>query len=252
MAATETGAQLTAAHRQAQLQLRAQALQAYVAAWPLWHGDEASFQRLLDVVTPLVRAHHALSASLAASYFTAFRAGEQIPGDSPPTLAATLDTDLIRGTLHVTGRDMTMRALESGQSPQAAMQTALIRTSGTTTRMVLAGGRDTIIESAAEDEQALGWARVTANKPCAFCALLAGRGPVYKAETVDFRAHDHCSCAAEPHYPDSDWPGRGREFHDLYNRATREASAAGDLRRGTQNDLLNAFRRAFEGSATQT
>lgn len=249
MASTATGAQLTAAHRQAQLQLRAQALQAYLAAWPLWNGDEASFQRLLDVAVPIVRAHHALSASLAASYFTAFRGAERIPGDSPPILAGTLDTDLIRGTLHVTGHDMTMRALDAGKSPQAAMQTALIRTSGTATRMVLAGGRDTIIDSAADDPRALGWARVTASKPCAFCALLAGRGPVFKAETVDFRAHDHCSCAAEPHYPDSDWPGRGREFHDLYNRATKEAREAGDLRRGTSNDLLNAFRRAFEGQA---
>jgi hypothetical protein len=249
MAVTDAGAQLTAAHRQAQLQIRAQALQAYVAAWPLWHGDETSFQGLLDVVAPLIRATHGLSASLAASYFTAFRAAEQIPGDSAPVLAATIDDSLVRGTLHVTGREMTRQALEAGQSPQAAMRSALIRTSGTTTRLVLAGGRDTIIESSAKDKLAVGWARVTADKPCAFCALLAARGPVYTHETVDFKAHDHCSCAAEPHYRGSDWPGRGREFHDLYNRATSEASAAGDLRRGTSNDLLNAFRRAFDATS---
>jgi hypothetical protein len=30
--------------------------------------------------------------------------------------------------------------------------------------------------------------------------MLAGRGAVYSADTVDFHTHGHCGCTAEPVY----------------------------------------------------
>ena len=69
MARTESGAVLTNEHRQAQVQLRARALQDYIRVWPLWQGDEQSFTRLVDATIPLVRAHHRMSAALAAAYY---------------------------------------------------------------------------------------------------------------------------------------------------------------------------------------
>lgn len=194
---------------------------------------------------PLLRAYHGVSSGLAASYYEQFRKAERVGGAATPRIASPLDEALVLGTLHVTGVDMTRRAIAAGKSPQAAMQTALVRTSGTATRFVLEGGRDTIVLSSGADKKASGWARVTAGEPCAFCALLASRGPVYSDDTADFEAHDHCSCVGEPHYSGSEWPGRGREFKDLYNQAQREARAAGDLKRDTSNDALNAFRRAL-------
>lgn len=247
MARSSAGAALTEQHRQAQLRVRALALSDYTRLWPIWTGDDESFGRLAAATLTLVRVYAGLSSSVAAAYFASFRATEGITGSAAPKLATVPSEGLVVGTLHVTGRDAVRDAIRAGMTPRVAQQNALVRTSGSVTRLVLNGGRDTIIQSTAEDRRALGWARVTDSKPCAFCALVASRGPVYKQDTVNFEAHDHCSCVGEPFYPGSDWPGRAREFKDLYNQAQREARAADDFKRGTSNDALNAFRRSLGG-----
>jgi len=59
-------------------------------------------------------------------------------------------------------------------------------------------------------------ARVASANSCAFCAMLASRGPVYKEETVDFEAHDHCTCGSEPVYEGAEWPPNSKEYQDLW------------------------------------
>lgn len=244
MARTREGAQLTAQHRQAQLQVQARALRDYTLIWALWNGeDDESFNQMLTVAYPLIQTYHSLSAAVASAYYTAFRNAEK-PGGSPtPRLAELPDERTVRGTLFLTGREMQRRAVLAGKSPEKAREAALVRTSGTTSRFVLNGGRQTLVRSAAADKQAGSWTRVTANEPCVFCRLLASRGPVYSEDTVDFDAHDHCSCTAEPHYYGSEWPGRAMEFRREYNAAIKEARSNGDLAAGTSNDSLNAYRR---------
>lgn len=246
MARTEAGRLLTERHRQAQLQLRARALQDYLRLWPVWEGDEDSFDRLVAAATVLVKSYRGFSSDLAGSYFQSFRLAEEVSGQASIRLAGPLDEGAVRAGLVVTGRDAVRSALAAGRRPGAARDVALTRTSGSFSRHVLNGGRETLLESVQGDAKALGWGRVTDGDPCAFCALLAGRGPVYKKDTVGFQAHDECGCTAEPVYKGSEWPGRAKEFHDLYNEATFEAREKGDLRRGTSNDLLNAFRRRLE------
>lgn len=246
MARTEAGKLLTEQHRQGQLQVRARALADYLRLWPIWEGDEESFNRLIVATIILIRAYRELSATLAGSYFLSFRNAEQVAGEAAIRLAGPLDEDKVRAALIVTGRESVRDALNRGASPQQAQDRAFTQTSGSVTRQVLSGGRETILQSVSEDKEALGWARVTDGDPCTFCALLAGRGPVYKADTVDFEAHDHCSCGAMPFYQGAEWPGRAREFQDLYNEAILEAREQGELQRGTSNDLLNAFRRVYE------
>lgn len=253
MARTEEAAALTEQHRLMQLRVRASTLRGFMLLWPLWNGDSASFARLVQATKPLVRVNHQLSATAAVAYYESFRKAEEITGAATPRLAGPIDVQQLVKSMYVTGEVMTKNALASGQSPQEARQTALTRVSGAVTRHALAGGRDTIISSVGADKHSEGWARVTDGDPCAFCAMLAGRGPVYKSEfTADFQAHDHCGCVAEPIYPGATWPGRAREFHDLYNQATRDAAASGELDRGTSNDLLNAFRRVYDAHRAST
>lgn len=236
MARTERGALLTAQHRNAQVQVQAQTLRDFIRLWPIWQGDDQSFGLLVDATLPLVRVHHQISASLAAAYYDTFRRAEQVAGQPAPRLAPAVDPEQVAVSMRVTGRVMTGKAILAGQSPQAAMQTALVRTSGAVSRHALAGGRDTLILSAREDTQAVGWARVTAGKPCAFCAMLASRGPVYKQDTSGFKAHDHCACSAEPSYEGSEWPGRARDFQRLWQE------------HATGENQLQSFRRAFEAA----
>lgn len=97
----------------------------------------------------------------------------------------------------VTGAAMTRNAIAAGHSPQAAMQTALVRTSGTIGRFILDGGRETTTLSIREDPKTLGQSRITNDGACAFCTELAAGDPIYG----DFQAHDHCACTGEAAYP---------------------------------------------------
>ncbi len=246
MARSQAGATLTAQHRGAQLELRARALRDYTRLWPVWRGDAASFNALVNATVPLVTAYHQLSSATAGDYFRAFRTAEQAGGSATPVIGPGVDRDKLVSSLIVTGRITVGKAIAGGQSPQAAMRTALARTSGSVVRHVLQGGRDTLVLSTGRDRQALGWSRVTSGTPCAFCAMLASRGPVFHGEdTAEFEAHDACACTAEPAYQGSELPPASAGFRDAYNQAQRDAAAAGDLERGTSNDALNAFRRSL-------
>lgn len=246
MARSEGGRLLTEQHRLAQLEVRARALQDYLLLWPIWEGDEDSFGQMVAASLVLVRAYHGLSASVAGSYFQSFRRAESVTGEAATRLAGPVDPAKVIAGLTATGKNAVRDSLRAGRSGEQARSASLVKTSGVITREVLNGGRETILRSVAEDKEALGWARVTDGDPCAFCALLASRGPVYKANTVDFEAHGECGCTAEPSYAKSDWPGRAREFKAEYDAAYREARESGELQRGTSNDLLNAFRRYRE------
>lgn len=192
MARSSAAALLTARHRQGQIALRAATLRDFLTLWPLWQDDDASFRRLVDATVPLVRERHRTSSGLAVAYYDAFRAAER-PGGRPAPKLATFDPGAVAGTLYVTGRDMTRRALAAGQSPQAAMQTALIRTSGSVGRLALAGGRETLVRTVDADPRASGYERVLSPGACDFCQSLADG-----TRLGDFEAHDHCGCSAEP------------------------------------------------------
>lgn len=196
MARTEHGAQLTAQHKQAQHSLRSTALRGFLRLWPLWEGDDGSFQRLVMASLPLVEVHHRISANLGVAYYQAFRVAEGVGGSPAPRLIDTVDRDAVAASLYITGRNMTRKAIAAGYSADAARQVALVRTSGAVARHVLAGGRDSLVASSAADRHAHGYSRIVSAGACSFCRSLADRGTT----TDDFRAHDHCGCSAEPDF----------------------------------------------------
>jgi hypothetical protein len=120
-----------------------------------------------------------------------------------------------------------------GKRLEVARDESFVEASGAAARHVLTGGRRSLLTLLEDDPQALGWARVTDGDPCSFCAMLASRGPVYKTETAaKFQAHDHCACTAEPVYSRSaPWPGRAREFQQLWNDHIRGRYSGDEARR---------------------
>jgi hypothetical protein len=74
--------------------------------------------------------------------------------------------------------------------------------SGTVDSAGMAGGRNAILNAIRDDRLVLAVARGTGPDPCAFCALLAGRGFVYKSEATAgvgddeaiVKYHIHCHC----------------------------------------------------------
>lgn len=233
-------ADLTQQHRNAQIQLRAQAIRDYIRLWPIWQDDPATFPLLVTATLPLVRTYHRISSSLAASYYEAFRTAAGAAGASTPRLAAPVAVEQLTTSLYVTGQVMNTNALRAGQTPEQARATALARTSGAVTRQILTGGRDTILQSVHADKQALGWARVTDGDPCYFCLTLASRGAVYKTQkSASFEAHDHCACTAMPLYKDTPLPDQINEWRDVYEQAQQTLSPGAH----SSTERLNAVRR---------
>lgn len=238
MAVTVEARSLTETHRQAQLTLRAAIIDALVRLWPMFDPDDlvGSWSAIEPALLALIAAGGHASAGLAAAYYDEFRAAEQITGRATPVLVTPPPVEEAVRSLRFVGLVETRRLVDAGRADAAAV--AFTNVSGETSRQILNQGRDTLVASVEADRQALGWARVTDSRPCSFCRMLAGRGPVY-SRGGGFSAHGHCGCTLEPVYSeDQPWPGRAREFRDQWNEATQGLSGA---------DARLAFRRHVEG-----
>jgi hypothetical protein len=227
MPVTAEAARLTETHRQAQLVVRAALVAALVRIWPAFDPDDlvGSWSVVEPVLLALIATGGRTSAGLAAAYYEEFRAAEAIAGRAAPVLAAPLPVDEAVRSLRFVGLVETRRLVDAGRVDAAAV--ALTNVSGEVSRQALNQGRETLLASVDADPKALGWARVTDGKPCSFCRMLAGRGPVYRSKGGGFKAHGHCGCNAEPVFSeDQPWPGRAREFHDEWHEVVGHRSGA--------------------------
>jgi hypothetical protein len=110
--------------------------------------------------------------------------------------------------------------LKVAQQQADAIASTQQRLTGSASRLVLQAGRETTLQNVRRDPRAHGWAReLESENPCAFCAMLATRGAVYKngsEASAGFEAHDHCECQAVPNFGDYEMPAQIQEFRDLY------------------------------------
>jgi hypothetical protein len=243
MAATAPARRLTEAHRLAQARLGAQTIVAMRAAWSILDVDDldGTTERWLTAARPIITAQRRQSALLAANSVRPFKALELGVGATAPIgLAEVAVAEAVTTSLVVTGPVTVKKAIARAVTPEQAMTLGSVRSSGAAQRHVLNGGRDTTMGTINADRQALGWARATSGKPCAFCAMLASRGPVYQDEgTAVFEPHEHCNCHPEPVYRrDTEWPAGTRQYADLWQQA-----------RDLDGDTTINFRRLIEGRA---
>lgn len=286
MASTPRGERMTEAHRVAQIAIRAAFLREFMDQWTLL--DPRDLDRTApawaSTVLRLIADFREDSAETAENYFKEFRAVELPNAKEPaPTVErrqsrrvnsrrrstggssrgglrrVTIEwddaDDAAHTSLMVMGPSNIKAKRKRGKSPEEAAREALVEAGGSAGRHVLTGGRTTHLELVEADPEAIGWLRVTDGDPCAFCAMLSSRGPVYRSErsattVVSSRAkraigdqyHDHCACSAEAMFSKSQaWPGRGREFQQLWR----------DVARGNKDGFLR-FRRAYEGRDPNT
>jgi hypothetical protein len=242
MARTKEGRLLTDLYRRRQLALRAETMRDVIRFFRLWElKDPATYAAMEDALLAVAHTRGMQAAVLAANYYQTFRAVEVPEGKLVSiALAAPAPDEQVRKAIAATARAGVLRAIRAGQPYEQAMANGLTQVSGSISRIALNRGRETIEQTVKRDPAALGYARVTDGQPCAFCAMLASRGPVYKEETVSFREHDHCTCGAEPHYPGSDWPGRAREFRELWNETGSLNSFRSELGRQQKASLADA------------
>lgn len=246
MARSPQASQLTTVYTRQNNSLRARAVADVVRLWPALNPEDlaGSWGALQAALETLVLSGRQDAAALAGSYLTAFRALEGVSGSPIIVSGAKTALDAVTTSLRVTGPVTIMRAVALGQTPTQAARTGLLSVAGSVSRLILGGGRDTIHNSIAADKKALGYARVASGGACAFCAMVASRGPVYKSQSTarggDDGYHDHCNCGIEPVYHrDSPWPANSRKYEQLWADSTAGLSGA---------DARSAFRKALAES----
>lgn len=255
MSLTAEADRITQSYRAAQTRVAALATVAMDQVWPLLDPTnvDGTSARWLVATQAIVQSRRTLSTRLAARYMVLHKQAELGPGAEPPPvqLAPPVENARLATSLLVTGPFAVREALAGGVSLAEAMDAARAQSAGAAIRHTLNGGRDTITATVQADRDAVGWFRRCRGDACAFCAMLASRGPVYKQETASFQPHDTCYCTPEPAYSrDTPWPDESVRFKELWDEAQREAAESGDLQRGTKNDALNAFRRALTAASS--
>lgn len=213
---------------------------------------DAVWPAVRAALIPIVQQGRQQSAELARVAYGDARRTAGVGGDGfHPEDPLPLLLGRLEAALDVTGPVEFKKAIAAGKSPQQAMEAAAVRMVGSTQYLALEGGRSVMQRSIEEDEQATGWARVTDGDPCAWCAMLASRGPVYKSERTagrdtnarfegdgEFKYHDHCACQAWPAFTqDEPFIGVAEKLYDDWLRETRG--------RGGKH-AVNAFRRWWE------
>lgn len=207
---------------------------------------DASWPAVRAALEPIVQQAREQSAVLARGAYMEVRQDAGVPdGDFVPPGPLQLAIERLESTLDVTGPVEFKKAIAAGKTPQQAMDAAAVRMVGSTQYLALEGGRSVMKQSIDADERATGWSRVTDSDPCAWCAMLASRGPVYKsAKTAGDprqggdRYHDACACQAWPSFTlDEPFVGIAEKLYDDWLRETRG--------RGGQH-AVNAFRRWWE------
>lgn len=210
MASSPSAAQLTEGHRLAQARIGAQTVRLMRSTWPLLDPTDldATIGRWLRITVPLIARQRRQSVLLAGQYLRAFRAIELGMDTSfVPVLDVPDELEAITTSLVVTGpatiKEQMRRFMpltERFMPLTEAVRTAEARTAGAAMRHALNGGRSATERTVMADRQAIGFFRVTSGKPCAFCAMLASRGPVYKSAESATRVVGRQAYAAETRY----------------------------------------------------
>jgi hypothetical protein len=228
---------LIEAYRAQQAQVAGKAGTAVQAAFSAFldpQNLDRSYPAYLAAVSKVLDSMQAESAALGGQFYLAHRKAMGVFDEVPTVVRNVAPPGALYTSLLVTGPVQVKKSLSQGASLAQALTTASVASSGAGYRHVANAGRGTIAATALGDTKAKGWARVTDGRPCAFCAMLASRGPVYKEDTALFAAagrkyHDRCGCFAVPFYRDDDpWPGAGKDFQDLWKASD---GSLGDFRK---------------------
>lgn len=232
---------LTLGHRRAQLALRAATLRDVVRLWPAFdlRHIAATWGPLETALLTLVQARGRSSMGLASAYYRAHRLAAGVSGAPPPPRATPTAEQILSG-LRVVGPIEAGQALAKSRPIEQVAAATFVKLEGAVGMYVLDHGRDVLMNLVSADRKAVGFARQTSGSPCAFCAMLASRGPVYRSKSsASFESHRACACFPVPQWSrDQDWPAGAEQFGTVWNSATQGLSGG---------DALNAFRQVLEG-----
>lgn len=207
MSRTAQGARLTNEYRAA-LQGQAGRVAKVLAA--AWDGVDpgsldASIRLVLPQAAAAITGGQGKAARLSYVYLRRFIAAELGVADDVIDLPDFSDAAVGRTLMGNSVPEAVMfepiyakRAIARGKSAEEAVSMALRHLQKTGRSELYRIAREQLITTAAESDYVERYQRIASPTACKFCRMLAGRGAVYRLETVGFQAHGNCGCTAEP------------------------------------------------------
>lgn len=120
---------------------------------------------------------------------------------------------------------------------EALDRTTAVKAAGKAGANAVSPGRELTYKVGSTDDKRLAWMRVTGPTPCAFCAMLASRGAVYRSERSALfdgygkLYHPNCACHVVPVFTDSPaYTKRDKYFIDNWKPVTKGYSGRAALR----------------------
>lgn len=200
--------------------------------------DAVAARRALEEVLPaLVDRYGEVSATVGGDWYDDLRARSSPPGRFTAVMADPPATGAVRANVRWS---VTPLFSETRDSRQAFARAALVLS-----RHALQPARDTVTRSARRDPARPRWARVPgAADPCAFCLMLASRGPIYHTEdTAGGLNPDHyhadCRCSPTPLWAGDSLPSGydPDELYAQYQEARQATEADYPTTRGVLSEL---------------
>lgn len=195
---------------------------------------------LLDFMPDLIATYGSAAAGLAADRYDELRADSVATG----AFRAALADPLPDGQIEAVTRWAIGPAFGDNADPSAA----LTMLTDATQRLVRQQARNTVDLNVRRDPAGATYARVPRGRTtCAFCLMLASRGPVYGSKNSAAGNHYHtkCDCEAEPVWSGADMERlkeqSGYDPDDLYDQyaTVHEAGMTG-------KETAAALRQAFD------
>lgn len=186
---------------------------------------DGSFLRFQAQASAVIKAGRRSGELSAQEYYDAAKVLAGYDKPAPDVEFQPTETKANRAALHATSVANAKKAIANGTPADQALTAAKAAMLRSAKRRILEAPRRRILALADADSDTRGWARVSDGKPCHFCAMLLGRGPVYSAGTASFSAHDGCGCSAKPVFKNDrtgGWDPTSRRLNDLYEASTRD------------------------------
>lgn len=198
----------------------------------------------------MIAAQRVRSSELGVAFYRGERRAAGL-GEFTPRLPVSLPEEQVLRTVDATGIATFQRSLRAGATPEQAADRVVVTLSGSASRLALDGGRSVVDIAVQDDDEAIGWLRVTDADPCSWCAMLASRGAIYHSEASaggransrfigdgQAKFHDHDGCVAVPVF-DHDDPRleHADELYEDWQRVTAGHSG---------QDAVNVWRRYWE------
>lgn len=173
---------------------------------------------LAELLVELYGDFSPLAATIAADFYEDLRDQASVPGSYTAVLAPEASVDQIQAS-----------ASWASSGAWLDDQKALRDAAGSLDRAITTRDRETISLNVGRDPAAPRYARHASANACAFCAMNAARGPVFRSsDAAATKYHDFCACTAVPAWRPSDYQEAPyvADWRQAYYDATQSVGTA--------------------------